>query len=116
MVKAVGSDNTSGNPIDNRTTRSGDVAWSNGLFGSTSLLSFADNQTPSGLSSLLTGGSGRIWAQDGKVRLESQGQNGDFVVVGSGATVWTWDSMTATATQYALPAGSGSTSLASPSN
>ncbi len=90
------------------TAVSGDVAWSNGLLGGSSLLSLGGTQTPGGLSSLLTGGSGRVWAQDGKVRLESQGQNGDFVVVGNGATVWTWDSMTTTATQYTLPAHAGS--------
>jgi outer membrane lipoprotein-sorting protein len=95
------------------TAVSGDVAWSNGLIGGSSLLSLGGTQTPGGLSSLLTGGSGRVWAQAGKVRLESQGQNGDFVVVGSGATVWTWDSMTTTATQYTLPAQAGS-STASP--
>jgi outer membrane lipoprotein-sorting protein len=89
------------------TAVSGDVAWSNGLIGGSSLLSLGGAQTPGGLSSLLTGGSGRVWAQDGKVRLESQGQNGDFVAVGSGATVWTWDSMTTTATQYTLPARAG---------
>ena len=81
------------------TAISGDVAWTNDLLGSSSLLSLG-NQTPGGLSSLLSSGSGRVWAQDGKVRLESQGQNGDFVVVDNGATVWTWDSMTTTATQY----------------
>ena len=95
------------------TAVSGDVAWSNGLLGGSSLLSLGGTQTPGGLSSLLTGGSGRVWAQDGKVRLESQGQNGDFVVVGNGATVWTWDSMTTTATQYTLPAHAGA-STASP--
>ena len=46
-------------------------------------------------------------------RLEAQGQNGDFVVVGSGATVWTWDSLTTTATRYALPVHAGA-STASP--
>ena len=71
------------------TAISGDVAWTDGLLGSTSLLSLGGNQTPAGLSSLLTGGSGRIWAQGGKVRLESQGQNGDFVVVAGATTVWT---------------------------
>ena len=65
------------------TAISGDFAWSNDLLGgASSLLSLSGNQTPAGLSSLLTGGSGRVWAQDGKVRLESQGQNGDFVAVG----------------------------------
>jgi outer membrane lipoprotein-sorting protein len=81
------------------TAVSGDVAWTNDLLGSSSLLSLG-NQTPGGLSSLLSSGSGRIWAQNGKVRLESQGQNGDLVVVDNGTTVWTWDSMTSTATQY----------------
>jgi len=91
------------------TAISGDVAWTNDLMGGTSLLSLGGNQTPSGLSSLLSGGSGRIWAQNGKVRLESQGQNGDLVVVGGGGTgkLWTWDSMTNTATQYTLPNATG---------
>ena len=95
------------------TAVSGDVAWTNGLLGGSSLLSLGGTQTPGGLSSLLTGGSGRVWAQDGKVRLESQGQNGDLVIVANGATVWTWDSMTTTATQYTLPAHAGA-STASP--
>ena len=87
------------------TAVSGDVAWSNDLLGSSSpLSSLGGNQTPAGLSSLLTGGSGRVWAQNGKARLESQGQGGDFVAVFNGATIWTWDSMTSTATQYS-PAG-----------
>ena len=85
------------------TAVSGDVVWSNDLLGSSSLLSLGGNQTPAGLSSLLTGGSGRVWAQNGKARLESQGQNGDFVAVANGATVWTWDSMTNTATRYSSP-------------
>ena len=101
------------------TAISGDVAWTNDLMGGTSLLSLGGNQTPSGLSSLLAGGSGRIWAQNGKVRLESQGQNGDFIVVGGGGTgtVWTWDSMTGTATRYTLPtaSGAGAATPASPS-
>jgi outer membrane lipoprotein-sorting protein len=91
------------------TAVSGDVAWSNDLLGSSSLLSLGGNQTPAGLSSLLTGGSGRVWAQNGKARLESQGQNGDFVAVANGATIWTWDSMTNTATRYSSPSGSGAT-------
>jgi len=97
------------------TAVSGDVAWSNGLLGSSSLLSLGGNQTPAGLSSLLTGGSGRVWAQNGKMRLEQQGQNGDFVAVANGATIWTWDSMTDTATQYTHPSGSGGAASAMPS-
>ena len=94
----------------NTTAVSGDVAWSNDLLGSSSLLSLGGNQTPAGLSSFLTGGSGRVWAQNGKVRLESQGQNGDFVVVANGATIWTWDSMTDTAAQYSSPRSAPSSS------
>jgi outer membrane lipoprotein-sorting protein len=96
------------------TAVSGDVAWSNDLLGSSSLLSLGGNQTPAGLSSLLTGGSGRVWARSGKARLESQGQNGDFVAVANGATIWTWDSMTNTATRYGSPSGSGATALPAP--
>jgi outer membrane lipoprotein-sorting protein len=96
------------------TAVSGDVAWSNDLLGSSSLLSLGGNQTPAGLSSLLTGGSGRVWAQNGKARLESQGQNGDFVAVANGATIWTWDSMTNTATRYSSPSGSGATASPAP--
>jgi outer membrane lipoprotein-sorting protein len=96
------------------TAVSGDVAWSNDLLGSSSLLSLGGNQTPAGLSSLLTGGSGRVWAQNGKARLESQGQDGDFVAVANGATTWTWDSMTNTATRYSSPSGSGATASPAP--
>jgi outer membrane lipoprotein-sorting protein len=102
----------------NTTAVSGDVAWSNDLLGSSSLLSLGGNQTPAGLSSLLTGGSGRVWAQNGKARLESQGQNGDFVAVANGVTIWTWDSMTNTATRYSSSRStpsSGSGAAMSPS-
>jgi outer membrane lipoprotein-sorting protein len=97
------------------TAVSGDVAWSNDLLGSASSLLSLGNATPTGLSSLLAGGSGRVWVQDGKLRLEQQGQNGDFVAIANGATVWTWDSVTSTATRYALPAAKGATSGASAS-
>ena len=97
------------------TAVSGDVAWTNGLLGGSSLLSLGGNQTPGGLSSLLTSGSGRVWARNGKVRLESQGQNGDLVIVANGVTVWTWDSMTTTATRYALRSSRPPRAAASPS-
>jgi outer membrane lipoprotein-sorting protein len=99
------------------TAVNGEFAWSNDLLGTSSLLSLGGNQTPSGLASLLQGGSGRVWLQDGKARIESQGQNGDFIAVVYGTTAWTWDSMTNTATQYALPtpaAGSTAEPLPSP--
>ena len=81
------------------TAVNGDFSWSNGLLGSTSLLSLGGSQTPTGLSSLLLGGSGRLWLQNGKMRLESQGQNGDLVAIVNGTTAWTWDSVTNTATE-----------------
>jgi outer membrane lipoprotein-sorting protein len=96
------------------TAINGDFAWSNGLLGSSSLLSLGGSQTPTGLSSLLLGGSGRLWLQDGKMRLESQGQNGDLVAIANGTTAWTWDSVTNTATQYALPTQSASSATTSP--
>jgi outer membrane lipoprotein-sorting protein len=96
------------------TAINGEFAWSNGLLGSSSLLSLGGSQTPTGLSSLLLGGSGRLWLQDGKMRLESQGQNGDLVAIANGTTAWTWDSVTNTATQYALPTQSGSSATTSP--
>lgn len=97
------------------TAVSGEFAWTNDLLGTNNLLSLG-SQTPSGLSSLLQGGSGRVWLQNGKARIESQGQGGDFVAVVNGMTAWTWDSMTNTATQYALPAPpAGATATPSPS-
>jgi|SRR5271157_5922672 len=100
------------------TAINGDFAWNNGLLGSSSLLALGGNQTPTGLSSLLLGGSGRLWLQDGKMRLESQGQNGDLVAIVSSTTAWTWDSVTSTATRYALPTPATDTSspMAAPSN
>lgn len=90
------------------TTVSGDVAWTNDLLGTTALpLPGGD----AGLASLLQGGSGRFWYQDGKVRLESQGSGGDLVVVLNGDTAWLYNSRSGTATEYTLPAkplGAGS--------
>jgi len=96
------------------TAMNGEFAWSNDLLGTSSLLSLSGDQTPSGLASLLQGGSGRVWLQNGKARIESQGQSGDFVAIVNGTTAWTWDSMTNTATRYTLPTPSG-TPMPSPS-
>jgi outer membrane lipoprotein-sorting protein len=97
------------------TSISGNVSWQNDLLGNTSGLNLGGATTPTGLSSLLQGGSGRIWLQGGKTRLESQGQNGDFVVTAANGTVWTYSSATNTATEYTLPAGSSTGSTPSPS-
>jgi outer membrane lipoprotein-sorting protein len=90
---------------------SGDVAWTNGLLGDTSVLNLGGATTPTGIASLLQGGKGRIWLQDGKVRLESQGQGGDLVVTAANGSVWTYTSAANTATQYSVPTGAnGATS------
>ena len=93
---------------------SGDVSWSNGLLGDTSALNLGGATTPTGIASLLQGGKGRVWLQDGKVRLESQGQGGDLVVTAADGSVWTYSSATNTATQYSAPAGTGGTESATP--
>ena len=74
------------------TSISGDVTWTNNLIGDTSVLNLGGAATPTGLASLLQGGSGRIWLQDGKLRLESQGQGGDLVVTAAGGELWAYSS------------------------
>jgi outer membrane lipoprotein-sorting protein len=91
------------------TSISGDVAWTNNLLGDTSALNLGGATTPTGIASLLQGGKGRIWLQDGKVRLESQGQGGDLVVTAANGSVWTYSSAANTATQYSLATGAGGT-------
>ena len=81
---------------------SGDVAWTNNLIGDTSALNLGGATTPTGIASLLQGGKGRIWLQDGKVRLESQGQGGDQVLVADAeaGTLWTYTFVDDTAHLY----------------
>jgi outer membrane lipoprotein-sorting protein len=84
---------------------SGDVSWTNDLFGSAGVQ--LSNQGPA-QSPLLASGSGRVWAQDGDLRFESQGSGGDQItVIDSGRHLaWTFDSSVNTVTKYRLPAGS----------
>jgi hypothetical protein len=64
------------------TAVSGDFAWTNDLLGAGGLsLPTGD----AGLASLLQSGNGRLWYQDGKVRLEVQGRSAH------GATPWLGD-------------------------
>ena len=85
---------------------SGSVSWTNDLFGNASLVSTegGDAQLP-----MLTSGSGRVWIQDGNVRIESQGRGGDQVIVFNKAqrVVWIWNGGKNTATKYSLPAMTG---------
>ncbi len=76
---------------------SGDFAWTNDLLGAGGLsLPTGD----AGLSSLLQSGNGRLWYQDGKVRLEVQGSNGDSALVMDGKSLWVYSSKTNSATEY----------------
>ena len=75
------------------TAVSGDVSWHNGLFGDLgSVASGGMAQVPA-QSPLTSDGSGRIWASDAGVKVESQGSGGDQVVVLDKAqrTAWVYD-------------------------
>ena len=61
---------------------SGDISWTNELFGDLPVAPEHAGQPAA--SPLTTSGSGRLWAQDEKVRLESQGSGGDQVLVADG--------------------------------
>jgi outer membrane lipoprotein-sorting protein len=70
---------------------SGEVAWSNQLFGdvaAASGMAHLPAQSP-----LTAGGSGRLWVSDAGARVESQGGGGDQVVVVNKArrTAWVYD-------------------------
>jgi outer membrane lipoprotein-sorting protein len=95
------------------TPVSGSVAWTNGLIPGSDVASLLSGQgsAPNSLAGLAMGGSGRLWVQPGGgVRLDVQGSGSDFVVVGGKSGVWTYSSATGTAVQYALPAGSATSS------
>jgi outer membrane lipoprotein-sorting protein len=85
------------------TSISGNITWKNNLLG-LSMLSFGGQGTGD-LTSLLAGGEGRLWIQDGKLRAEIQGAMGDTVISGDAKTgkVWLYSSGKNTATEYSLP-------------
>jgi outer membrane lipoprotein-sorting protein len=94
---------------------SGRVSWKNGLFGNLEM--------PTGMaqmpaqSPLLSSGSGRLWASEAGVRVESQGSGGDQVAAVSKAsrTAWTYDSATNTARRYVMTGAAADAPLPSPS-
>lgn len=95
---------------------SGDITWKNNLLG-LSMLSFG-GQGAGDLTSLLTSGEGRVWAQDGKLRAEIQGTMGDTVITADSATakLWVYSSGKNTAVEYSLPAKqAGNTESTGPS-
>jgi len=84
---------------------SGEISWTNDLFGALPFM--PDHVAQPAASPLMAGGSGRMWAQDGKVRLESQGQGGDQVLVADAkaGTLWTYTFVDDTAHLYKWAAG-----------
>jgi outer membrane lipoprotein-sorting protein len=74
------------------------VKFTSNLFGSA---------TTDTSSALLTGGSGRLWASDGKLRLELQSDNGDAQVVVANGRGFVYDGPSDTAYTFALDTGSG---------
>jgi outer membrane lipoprotein-sorting protein len=78
---------------------SADVKFTNHLIDSSSI---------QGGDPLLTGGSGRVWVgQDGRFRLELQGDGGDPQITSDGTNVTVYDASTNTAYRGALPKKSG---------
>jgi hypothetical protein len=79
---------------------SGDISWTNDLFGELPFM--PDHAAQPAQSPLMTSGSGRMWTQDAKVRLESQGQGGDQVLVADAkaGTLWTYTFVDDTAHLY----------------
>ena len=89
---------------------SGDISWTNDLFGQAAIAT--GDVGMAAQSPLIASGSGRLWAQEGKVRFESQGQGGDQVLVANAeaGTVWTYDFAGDTAHLYRLEGDGGSSS------
>ena len=93
---------------------SGRVAWTNNLTG-LQLLSLAGQALPD-VSSLLQSGSGQVWVEKDKARLEVKGPGSNTVLVVSGTSAWVYLPATNTATEYTLPAVSApQRALADPS-
>ena len=72
---------------------SGEVSWTNGLFGDVADMAGDTFGGMPAQSPLFAGGSGRVWMSEDGVRLESQGGGGDQVLVvsGEGRDAWVYD-------------------------
>ena len=71
------------------------VTFTNNLIGSAVL---------QGVDPLLSGASGRLWAADGRVRIELQGDNGDAQIMLGPGSFWAYDPVSNTVFQGSLPA------------
>jgi hypothetical protein len=76
----------------------------------TARITFTNHLLPSGAlgssSPFLSGASGRLWAGDGRVRLELQADNGDTEIGFDGHTVVVYDVASGTAYEMAVPSKS----------
>jgi outer membrane lipoprotein-sorting protein len=88
----------------------GDFAWSNQLLGSGSLPA----EAPAELKQLFPAGSGTIWYQDGKIKVEAGNGTDTVTAVKSGDSLWFFSALTNTATEVALPARPVDTAHAMP--
>lgn len=82
---------------------SGDLAWTNQLFGE--VPTFGDEDFADAMQAPLLGdGSGRLWAAEGRVRCDAYTDAGDQVFVADGAagTGWVYDGARDAATLYEL--------------
>ena len=103
-----------GDPSRGPEAISGDITWTNELFGELPFM--PDHVAQPAESPLMASGSGRLWAQDHKLRLESQGQGGDQILVADAkaGTMWTYTFADDTAHLYEWP-GAGEAPEARPS-
>lgn len=85
----------------NTSAVSGDFVWRNDLLGGAgAALAGGDAD----LVSLLLGGSGSLWYEEGRIRLEIGSAGGEMIAVLNGSTAWLYDSRAGTATEFTLPA------------
>jgi outer membrane lipoprotein-sorting protein len=62
-----------------------------------------DSASIEGSDPILTGATGRLWAADGRLRLELQSDQGDAQVVAEGKSFWVYDGKSNTAYRGQLP-------------
>jgi hypothetical protein len=98
---------------------SGEVTWTNRLFGDIAAAADGAFGAMPAQNPLLAGGSGRIWMSADGLRIESQGGTGDQVLVvnARGKDAWTYDYASDTARHLvATGAGDGAKAAAPPAS
>jgi outer membrane lipoprotein-sorting protein len=89
----------------------GQFTWTNNVLGESFQL---PAEAPALLKDLFKSGSGEFWFQGGKLRLQAGKGTDQVTVVMDGTSLWVNDSTSNTATQYALPADTGTSASPSP--